>query len=48
MIPLEKLKKLMPKDREYSDEEIIKIGKNMEDFAQLIFDDWLENRKNKT
>lgn len=45
MISLEKFKELMPKDREYSEEEIVELKENMESMAQLAFEVWLENRK---
>ncbi len=47
MIPVEKLRELMPKDKKYSDEEIIEVGNQLEGMAQLAFDVWLDDKNKK-
>ena len=47
MISLEEFKKLLPTDREYSEEEIAKLRENLEGLAELAFETWLEDRKKK-
>ena len=48
MIPIEDLRKLLPEDaHNMTDEELIKLREQFYDMGQLIFDDWLENRKRK-
>ena len=45
MFSLEEFKKLISTNREYSEEEIIKIKENMESTAEIYFNMWLEDKK---
>lgn len=45
MISLEEFKKELPPDHKLTEEEIIKLKKNMEDMAQLAFEKWVESKK---
>ena len=48
MIPQEEFKKLLGKEAEdLTDEQILGLQKNMETFADIAFDLWLEDRKKK-
>jgi len=47
MIPLEELRKIDPETSNLTDDELKEIRQYFYDYGQLIFDDWLEIRKNK-
>jgi len=47
MLSIEEFKKHLPEDCELTEEEIVKMKANMEGLAQLAFDDWVEQKKNK-
>lgn len=44
MLSLEEFKKLMPTDREYSEEEIMKLRENMEIEVEIYFNMWFKDR----
>lgn len=45
MITLEEFKKMLPSDRDFTDEEILKLHKVMTTFADFAYKDWIEKRK---
>ena len=47
MVPLEKLRELIPDSDKYTDEELTKIRSDMEAFANLAFDCWLAKLNKK-
>lgn len=47
MVPLEKLRELIPDSEKYTNEELAKIRSDMEAFADLAFDCWLAERNKK-
>jgi len=49
MLSIEEMKKLLPKDdKNLSDEEVKKIKDKFYELGNLIFDDWLKNKKKNT
>lgn len=47
MVDLEKYKKLLPKDHNLSEEQILKLRDQMEQLADIFFEMWLENKTKK-
>lgn len=47
MLSLQKVRELLPNDREYADDEIEEIRSSMQELASLAFDSWMEEKKGK-
>jgi hypothetical protein len=47
MLSLKEFKEHLPADHNLTEEEILKLKKNMEEMASLCFDVWLEDRRKK-
>jgi hypothetical protein len=47
MLSLEEFKKHLPADHGLTEEEILKVRKNMDEMANIFFDMWLKERRKK-
>jgi hypothetical protein len=44
MVPIEKLRELIPESEKYTDAELIKIRDDLDALANIAFDMWLKER----
>lgn len=44
MVPIEKMRELIPDSEKYTDAELIKIREQLEALANIAFDMWLKER----
>jgi len=44
MVPIEKMRELIPDSEKYTDAELIKIREQLEALANIAFDVWLKER----
>jgi hypothetical protein len=44
MVPIEKMRELIPDSEKYTDAELVKIREQLEALANIAFDMWLKER----